>query len=119
MRQAGILAAAGILALTENVDRLAEDHANARRLAEGLAAIPGLGLDPSQVQTNMVFLCLPLRTADRLASFLNEQGILISGRESIRLVTHLDVTSSDVERVIAAFGAFFAGHGEMQPGASS
>lgn len=119
MRQAGILAAAGILALTGNVDRLAEDHANARRLAEGLAAIPGLALDPAQVQTNMIFLCLPLHTADRLASFLNERGILISGRESIRLVTHLDVTSSDIERVLAAFGAFFAGHGGMHPGAPS
>lgn len=110
MRQAGILAAAGILALTENVDRLAEDHANARRLAEGLAAITGTAIDPAQVQTNMVFLCLPLQTADRLASFLRERGILISGRESIRLVTHLDVTAGDVDRALDAFSAFFTGH---------
>jgi threonine aldolase len=109
MRQAGILAEAGILALTENVDRLAEDHANAHRLAEGLAAIPGLAIDPAQVQTNMVFLCLPLQTADRLASFLRERGILISGRESIRLVTHLDVTAGDVDSALEAFSAFFTG----------
>ena len=56
MRQAGVLAAAGIVALETMVDRLAEDHANARRLAEGLAALPGVVLDPAQVQTNIVIL---------------------------------------------------------------
>ncbi len=108
MRQAGLLAAAGIVALEEGVERLAEDHANARRLAEGLAAIPGLAVDPALVQTNMVFLSPePDRTAE-LIGFLRERGILIAGRESIRLVTHRDLSASDIETVIAAFDEFFA-----------
>lgn len=107
MRQVGILAAAGIVALTENVERLAEDHANARRLAKGLGAIDGLAVDPAAVQTNMLFLCLPHEQADALAAFLRERGILIAGRESIRLVTHHDVTAADIDRVVAAFGDFF------------
>lgn len=111
MRQAGVLAAAGIIALAENVDRLADDHATARRLAEGLAAIGGLAVDPAAVQTNMVFLCLPPARADALAAYLRERGILISGRESIRLVTHLDVTREDVDRVVAVFREYFAGPG--------
>lgn len=107
MRQAGILAAAGIIALTENVARLADDHANARRLAEGLAAIDGLAVDPAEVRTNMVFLCLPPERAESLAAFLREREILIAGRESIRLVTHVDVTAADIDRVVAACGDFF------------
>ncbi len=106
MRQAGVLAAAGIVALTENVERLAEDHANARRLAEGLGAMGGLAVDPAAVQTNMVFLCLPPDRAEALAAFLRERGILIAGRENIRLVTHRDVTAMDIDRVVAAFGDF-------------
>lgn len=107
MRQAGVLAAAGIVALTENVARLAEDHANARRLAEGLTAIDGLDGDPVSVQTNMVFLSLPPDHAEALATFLRDRGILISGRERIRLVTHRDVTSADIDRVVGACGEFF------------
>jgi len=106
MRQAGVLAAAGIVALTENVERLAEDHANARRLAEGLGAMGELAVNPGAVQTNMVFLCLPPDRAEDLAAFLRERGILIAGRESIRLVTHRDVTAMDIDRVVAAFGDF-------------
>ena len=107
MRQAGSLAAAGIVALTTQVERLAEDHDNARHLAAGLAEIPGLGINPAEVQTNMVFLCLASETADRLVPFLGERGIVIAGRESIRLVTHLDVTAADIERTLAAFREFF------------
>ncbi|WP_298436749.1 low-specificity L-threonine aldolase [Geobacter sp.] len=108
MRQAGVLAAAGIVALTSHVARLAEDHAHARLLAEGLASIPGLSLDPAQVQTNMVFVSPEPDVAGPLVTFLRERGILIAGRESIRLVTHLDVTASDIERTVAAFREFFA-----------
>ncbi|AJE02305.1 low-specificity L-threonine aldolase [Geobacter pickeringii] len=108
MRQAGSLAAAGIVALTSHVTRLAEDHANARLLAEGLASIPGVAIDPAEVQTNMVFVSLAPDAADRLVPFLREREILISGRESIRLVTHLDVTAADIERTVAAFREFFA-----------
>nr|WP_281415263.1 low-specificity L-threonine aldolase [Geobacter hydrogenophilus] len=106
MRQAGILAAAGIVALTENVARLAEDHANARRLAEGLASI-GFDVDPASVQTNMVFLSIPPERTEALTTFLRDRGILIAGRERIRLVTHRDVTSADIDRVVGVCGDFF------------
>ncbi|WP_298271406.1 low-specificity L-threonine aldolase [Geobacter sp.] len=108
MRQAGVLAAAGIVALTSHVARLVEDHAHARLLADGLASIPGIPLDPAEVQTNMVFVSLAPEVAGRLVPFLRERGILVAGRESIRLVTHLDVTAADIERTVAAFREFFA-----------
>jgi len=110
MRQAGILAAAGIVALTGQVARLAEDHENARRLAAGLASIEELAFDPTTVQTNMLFLHLPQEQAAALTAFLGGRGILIAGRESIRLVTHLDVTGEDMDRVVAQIKAFFARH---------
>lgn len=108
MRQAGILAAAGIVALTCHVERLAEDHANARRLAEGLAEIDVLGLDPGKVQTNMVFFKLEKSVFTALQSDLKEQGILISGRDKVRLVTHLDVTGDDMDVVVKAFKGHFS-----------
>ena len=107
MRQAGVLAAAGIIALVDGPAQLAQDHANARQLAEGLAEIPELAIDPAGVQTNMLFLSLPAQTAAALTAFLKERCILITGRESIRLVTHRDVSAEDVETVIAEFNAFF------------
>lgn len=107
MRQAGVLAAAGIVALSGNVARLAEDHANARRLADGLSAIKGVAVLPPGARTNMVFLCIHSGLERPLASFLREKGILVAGRESIRLVTHRDVTAEDIDRVVAAFGDFF------------
>jgi threonine aldolase len=110
MRQAGLLAAAGMVALTDGVERLAEDHANARRLAVGLATIPELAIDPTEVQTNMLFLCLPPTMGEALVAFLKGRGILISGRESIRLVTHRDVTAEDMETVIASVHDFFSGN---------
>lgn len=108
MRQAGILAAAGIFALTQNVDRLAEDHANAQYLAEGLAQIDDIVLAPELVQTNMVFITLRRRSVEDLAAYLKEQHILISAHQPIRLVTHLDVTTEDIQRVIEAMQTFFA-----------
>jgi threonine aldolase len=108
MRQAGVLAAAGIIALSDHVERLAEDHENARTLALGLAEIGELAVDQKGVQTNMVFVSLVEGDAAPLAEFLRQRGILISGREAIRLVTHLDVTADDVLAVIAAVKAFFA-----------
>jgi threonine aldolase len=107
MRQAGVLAAAGLVALDDGIDRLAEDHANARRLAEGLAQIPELAVDPARVETNMVFCCTAPDRAEALAAFLQQRAILIAGRESIRLVTHRDVTAADIERVVAACAEFF------------
>ena len=107
MRQAGVLAAAGILALTDHVQRLADDHANARRLAEGLAEIEGLAVNPEKTQTNMVIFPLEKTRFTALQKVLKSQGILIGGRDGVRLVTHLDVTGDDVERVIQAFKDHF------------
>lgn len=105
MRQAGIIAAAGLVALEEHVERLADDHANAERLAEGLATIGEVEL--LDQQTNMVFLRLPDGCGGGLTSHLADQGIRILDRNPLRLVTHLDVTRDDVETTIAAFEAFF------------
>ncbi|MCC6223194.1 MAG: aminotransferase class I/II-fold pyridoxal phosphate-dependent enzyme [Thermoleophilia bacterium] len=105
MRQAGIVAAAGLYALDYHVERLAEDHANARGLAEGLAAA-GLPVDPAEVETNFVLLdaaALGL-TVQEAAARLRVEGVLLSPairRGCLRAVTHLDVTAADVERAIA------------------
>ncbi len=113
MRQAGILAAAGILALEQMVDRLAEDHANAQRLAAALADIPGLAVDPARTATNMVYAAVtaPGWTADRLTAACAAQGILFAPTDPqvVRLVTHYGITAADVDaaamgvaRVLAA-----------------
>jgi len=107
MRQAGILAAAGIVALTEHVDRLAQDHANALLLAEGLAEIEAVTLDMSQVQTNMVFLTVKTDQIDDLANHLRDGGVLISPENPMRLVTHLDVDTQDIHRVVTLFQSYF------------
>lgn len=108
MRQAGILAAAGIVALKQHVQRLVEDHRNAKRLADGLAEIPALEVDPSSVQTNMVFCTVADESMKPLKLHLNANGILIGTGNPLRLVTHLDVSASDVDKVIAAFAGYFA-----------
>lgn len=105
MRQAGILAAAGIYALEHNVERLAEDHRNAEALSSGLAAIAGLSA--TSANTNILFVTPPSGTAARLREELGREGILLGGGDCIRLVTHLDVTAADVERTVAAFRRFF------------
>lgn len=106
MRQAGILAAAGIYALENNVERLAEDHENAELLAAGLGHIEELLV--SQARTNILFVTPPAGSADRLRETLAAEGILLGRGDQIRLVTHLDVTGADVERTVAAFKRFFA-----------
>jgi threonine aldolase len=104
MRQAGVLAAAGIVALEEGPLRLHEDHRNARILAEGLAGVPGIDIDPVKVQTNIVIYGLGETGLDS-SSFLTElksRGVLAVpiGRERVRMVTHLDVTEAQVERAV-------------------
>jgi len=101
MRQAGVLAAAGLYALEHNVARLAEDHANAARLAEGLR---GLGMEVEGPHTNMVFVRAPAGFADHLVN----NGILVLAGPRMRLVTHLDVDAAGIDRVIAAARAFGA-----------
>jgi threonine aldolase len=104
MRQVGILAAAGIHALEHNVERLAEDHANAQLLAKGLAAA-GLKVEP--VQTNMVFAAIPADSVAPLARHLEAHGIKALVSPRLRLVTHLDVDRARIERAVEVFGAFF------------
>ena len=110
MRQAGIIAAAGIVALETMIDRLAEDHENARLLAQGLAAIPGLRLVPPQVDSNMVFVTLDGVNSFELTSRLSQAKVLClpeAGR--VRLVTHYGIERADieeaVERIRATVGA--------------
>jgi threonine aldolase len=106
MRQAGVIAAAGIVALTEMVERLDEDHANARRLAEGLAAIPGLRVDLDRVQSDIVRFELVAEqlTATSFLQEMRERGVLMGGmgERTVRAVTHYGVGPADVERAIAA-----------------
>jgi threonine aldolase len=104
MRQSGMLAAGCLYALDHHVDRLAEDHENARRLASGLAAISGVTLDPEAIETNIVIF--EVDDAPTLVSRLADQvelGAVDSTR--VRAVTHLDVTRDDVDRAIAAVSA--------------
>ena len=111
MRQAGVLAAAALHALDHHVERLAEDHANARRLGALLASLPGAELR-FPVETNLVFVAFPGRDAVELAARFREQGVLCSAEGSrpdvIRMVTHLDVSAADVEegarRIAQALG---------------
>jgi threonine aldolase len=105
MRQSGILAAAGIFALENNVERLAEDHRNAQQLATGLAGIEELTVDPAN--TNILFVTPPAGSAGKLRKALASEGILLGGGDHLRLVTHLDVTADDVERTVGAFRKFF------------
>jgi threonine aldolase len=106
MRQAGVLAAAGIVALDDRVDRLAEDHANAHRLAMGLAGVSGLELDPEQYKTNIVYFNVvkPGLSAAELVSALQKEGVrmLASGPRKIRAVTHYEVTSRDIDYALEA-----------------
>jgi len=104
MRQAGVIAAAGLYALQNNVARLREDHDNAERLAKGLR---DLGLE-AQLNTNMVLLKISAATAVSLAAQLQRAGVLVLPRAPMRLVTHLDVDAAAIDRALAGFQAFFA-----------
>ena len=100
MRQAGVLAAAGLYALEHHVARLAEDHVNALALAEGLRGLPGLEVEAPQ--TNIVWMDVAPPLAGRLVAALAQQGVLATGNSRVRFVTHLDVTAAEVVRAIAA-----------------
>lgn len=107
MHQAGVLAAAALAALEETPPRLPEDHANARRLAVGLAGLPGVQIDPEKVVTNIVLFDVSEtgRAAEEMCDQLRrEHNILASGfgKSSIRMVTHYDVSRADIDRALAA-----------------
>ncbi|WP_341888368.1 low-specificity L-threonine aldolase [Variovorax sp. YR752] len=99
MRQAGVLAAAALHALEHHVDRLADDHARARRLADGLQGLPGVTVQPPQ--TNMVFIDLPRERAAAAVAELRARGVLATGLYQLRLVTHLDVADAGIDHAIA------------------
>ncbi len=109
LRQAGVLAAAGLVALEQMIERLEDDHANARRLAEGLREVSGLELEPGTAATNMVYVRLTgaaRLSPQALTEALRTQGILIDGyAPRVRLVTHAWVTAADVDKVAAALRA--------------
>ena len=108
MRQAGVLAAAGLIALEESPKRLPEDHANARLLAEGVAGLSGIKIDPEKVVTNIVIFDVSDtgQTADAICAQLRERGILAAGfGSSIRMVTHYDVSRTDIETALRELGA--------------
>jgi len=112
MRQVGILAAAGLYAMENNIERLGDDHANARRLAAGLAEIDGLAIDPAGVHTNIVFFDVVREELDAavVALRMAERGVLgvnLSPR-SVRLVTHLDVSSDQIDRACESIAAAMA-----------
>ena len=103
MRQAGIIAAAGVYALQHNVQRLAEDHANAGVLAEGLRNLPGITIDPEAVETNIVFFDIAGTgmEAEAFCAQLKQRGVILGGSGTrIRALTHLDVTREDVEQAL-------------------
>lgn len=119
MRQAGIVAAAGLYALENNIDRLADDHANAARLAEGLAAIPGLRLDRDLVETNIFYVEVvrPGLSVQDFAAGLRERGILVNsppaGRRTVRFVTHYGIDRGDIEAAIVAAADMMAHTGAV------
>jgi len=104
MRQAGILAAAGIVALTEMIDRLADDHANARRLAEGLANIPGIVIDPARVMTDIVIFEVERLPVNEFLGRLAAEGVkmVAFGGRKVRAVTHYGIEREDIEAALAA-----------------
>jgi threonine aldolase len=105
MRQAGVIAAAGLYAIENHVERLAEDHANAERLAKGLVA---LGLEVEPPQTNMVFVKIPKDACPPLAEHLKINGVLALLGTRTRLCTHLDVDAAGIDRALGAFAAFLS-----------
>ena len=103
MRQAGVIAAPGIIALTEMVGRLQDDHRNARILAHGVAALVGVALDPPEVDTNIVVFRMPgVAVAEAYAAALEREGLLISdfGGGRLRLVTHDGISEADCRQAV-------------------
>ena len=109
LRQAGVVAAAGLLALEESPKRLHIDHENAQHLAKGLAALPGIAIDPVKVATNIVIFEVQAtgRTADEIASEIGRHGVLCSSTDkyAVRMVTHCDVDRAGIEKAIRAVAA--------------
>jgi threonine aldolase len=114
LRQAGLLAACALHALDHHVDRLAEDHANARRLADGLRGIDGLSV--KSAGTNIVFVDVAHGRGPALLDFLKSQGVLATGLIGLRFVTHLDVDAAGIDHAIASIRRFFSEAPSAAPG---
>ncbi len=112
MRQAGILAAAGIYALDHHLQRLDEDHRKAKRLAQGLACIKNIAINPKEVETNIVYFDTAAagKSAREMAAVLKERGVLVhpTGKDLIRGVTHMDVSFEQIEQALDVIEAVIA-----------
>ena len=112
MRQGGVIAAAGIVALEHMVDRLVDDHVNARRLAEGLADVPSIALDPSRVQTNIVYFDLEEGAPDAVdfCGRIAERGVKMgpTGARRIRALTHYGIEADHIEAALHVVGQVMA-----------
>lgn len=108
MRQAGIIAAAGIYALENNIERLREDHDNAARLGQALGKMEELFVDEESLQTNMVFITPVAGDSEALVSYLNKNNILVDAGNSIRLVTHMQISQEDIDTTIKVIKEFYA-----------
>jgi len=106
LRQAGLLAACALHALDHHVERLADDHANAQRLADGLGGIDGLTV--KSAETNIVFVDVADGRGPALLDFLKANGVLATGLIGLRFVTHLDVDTAGIDHAIATVRRFFA-----------
>jgi threonine aldolase len=106
MRQVGVIAAAGIVALQEMVDRLAEDHENARRLVQGMASIPGLEVEPEVVETNIIFYRVTGMPMTEFVERLRERGVLVGGG---RIVTHWGIEREDIDETLKQMRAVVGG----------
>jgi len=103
MRQVGIVAAAGIVALDSMIDRMQEDHDSARHIASRMAEMKGISVDPENIQTNIIRFNVPAHTGNEIAARMKEEGVYINGGDSdLRIVTHYGVSSEDYEFAISA-----------------
>ena len=103
MRQVGVVAAAGLVALDSMIDRMQEDHDSARHIASRMAEMKGITVDPEHIQTNIIRFGVPAHTGNRIAARMKEEGVYINGGDSdLRIVTHYGVSSEDYEFTISA-----------------
>jgi|TARA_B100000315_G_scaffold219514_1_gene221497 threonine aldolase len=103
MRQVGIIAAAGLVALDSMIERMQEDHDSARHIASRMAEMKGISVDPEHIQTNIIRFRVPPHTGNQIASRLKEEGVYINGGDSdLRIVTHYGLTNDDYEFAISA-----------------
>ena len=111
MRQVGVLAAAGVVALDTMIGRLAEDHSNARKLALGLKDVPGISIEPDRLPTNLVFFGVDVRDQDEVVRKLERCGIKIGDRGPVwRLVTHYGISGDDIDHTLHVFREVFSEH---------